>query len=140
MKKTLLLAAALACSGAAQAEVWVCEQIQRATVYASFAFASNGKKPSASFAQTSSLIVDTEKGIKISDSYNGSCQVDGAIFCVNSTSTTKGDTIQTLVIYPEIKTYFLSLNIYEKESYEILGVTTEISSRMMSSAGTCTKI
>ena len=94
MKKTLLLAAALACSGAAQAEAWFCEPtvdlfwlnggyIQIETGYESITL---NELSSAFDISTEKgiplnlrLIMDTEKGVKVVDDvgteiYEGDCQ------------------------------------------------------------------
>lgn len=137
MKKTLLLAALLL-SSAAQAETWVCEQVQTATIRPTF----SDDRPSAEKKSGGTWIIDTEKGFKTTqqDIYEGVCQQERMIVCGGMLSLSGGDFVSQIVIFPEIESFFMSLSMYEKDGQELLGIHTAADTRMLSAAGICTKI
>jgi len=137
MKKSLLFAALLL-SSAAQAETWVCEQVQTATIRPTF----SDDRPSAERKSGGTWIIDTEKGFKTTqqDIYEGVCQQERMIVCGGMLSLSGGDFVSQIVIFPEIESFFMSLSIYEKDGQELLGIHTAADTRMLSAAGTCTKI
>ena len=74
MKKTLLLAAALACSGVAQAETYVCTS--------TFGAAINEDMIVVEGLPVRTWVADTRRGLRIpdpltADSYSGECEVMG---------------------------------------------------------------
>jgi hypothetical protein len=136
MKNSLLLAALLL-PCAAQAEIWVCEQVQTATIRPTF----SGDRPSAKAESGGTWIIDTEKGFKTTqqDIYEGDCQQGKMIVCGGMLSLSGGDFVSQIVIFPEIESFFMSLSMYERDGQELLGIHTAADTRMLSAAGTCTK-
>ena len=108
MKKTLLLAAALACSGVAQADVYFCTSLQYAEAHLKNTITISDQEFDGDNydRDTFSAIIDTEKGVSTPNYnlYKGECiQDDNFVKCENEDELF--DTFDRLVINKEKRTF-----------------------------------
>lgn len=129
MKKSLLLAAALACSGVAQADTWAC------TSTAGASLTESGILAKGIIGRT--WVADTERGARYPSPYQagseylGKCEVmlqsDGRkeVFCT---------------AYSDITTSVMSLRILELTTGETIFTASSLSIAGVIHAGACIKI
>jgi len=128
MKKILLLAAALACSGVAQAEIYLCIP----SYYGSVCTLSASAKEYDKYDEPDrfAVLVDTEKGIKdpedLAAEFKGGCE----------TVSFKGRSI--LTCERSIDRFTSSLLTINLDDYKFM-YTARLLEFITSSAGTCTK-
>ena len=128
MKKTLLLAAALACSGVAQAEIYLCIPSHYGSVSSGSASAKEYDKYDD--PDRYAILVDTEKGTKdpedLAAEFKGGCE----------TVSFKGRSI--LTCDRSIVRFTSSLLTINLDDYKFM-YTARLLEYISSSAGTCTK-
>jgi len=128
MKKTLLLAAALACSGVAQAEIYLCIPSHYGSVSSGSASAKEYDKYDD--PDRYAILVDTEKGTKdpedLAAEFKGGCE----------TVSFKGRSI--LTCERSIDRFTSSLLTINLDDYKFM-YTARLLEYISSSAGTCTK-
>ena len=136
MKKTLLLAAALACSGVAQAEIYFCSTngiafVEAKEWYESRGFASSRSPNGAQ--EASNFVIDTGKGFRgateENSQYKGSCHtLDEDNYGIRTTCISESN--------------FVIESIYIREELGEIPFTYShhhIGNSVRSSAGICTK-
>ena len=132
MKKTLLLAAALACSGVAQADTWVCTSTAGASLGESGILAEGliGRTWVAD-TKRGARFPSSEKAFQAGPEYLGKCEVrvhsDGRkdVFCTS---------------YPELTSFQQSIRILELTTGEIIFSASSLYTAGIIHAGTCIKI